>query len=102
MRGEILLILLFVVGLIALTAIRYRKQIAGIIGVARMLTQAKKAAKGRAETFPSGVTKPNTLVNCSKCNIWVPQDKAVKFRDGFICSTVCLSGKTPEIKTPIG
>lgn len=101
MRGEILFILLVIVVLFALTAIRYRKQIAGMIGLARMLRQVKKAAKeGAAASLPVNETKPNTLVNCSKCDIWVPQNKAVKFREGFICSHECQNAKAPKLQKP--
>ncbi|HVF46532.1 MAG TPA: hypothetical protein VNA17_03100 [Pyrinomonadaceae bacterium] len=86
---EIFFILLVVFVILALTAIRYRKQIAGMIGLARMLRQAKRSAAERVQTFPKEIQATNPLVNCSKCDIWVPQAKAVKFRDGFICSKVC-------------
>jgi type II secretory pathway pseudopilin PulG len=86
---EILFVLIVVLVLLALTAIRYRKQIAGMIGIARMLRQAKRSAAERVQTFPKETQATNPLVNCSKCDIWVPQGKAVRFRDGFICSKVC-------------
>lgn len=86
---EAFFILLVLLVILALTAIRYRKQIAGMIGMARMLKQAKRAAAERSRSFPGDGEKNNPLVNCSKCSIWVPQNRAVKFRDGFICSDVC-------------
>ncbi len=85
---EIFFILLVVLVLLMLTAIRYRKQIAGMIGLARMLRQAKRSAQTAKSVSPAG-EKSMSLVNCTKCDIWVPQNKAVKFRDGFICSSVC-------------
>lgn len=85
---EAFFILLVLVVILALTAIRYRKQIAGMIGLARMLKQAKRSAQ-EAKTFPVDSDVGVQLVNCSKCEIWVPQNRAVKFRDGFICSTTC-------------
>ncbi len=86
---EAFFILLVVFVLLALTAIRYRKQIAGMIGLARMLKQAKRSATESSKAFPANPEKSTQLVNCSKCDIWVPQKKAVKFREGFICSDVC-------------
>jgi len=86
---EAIFILLVLFVLFALTAIRYRKQIAGMIGLARMLKQAKRSAAEPSKSIPGQTEKSTQLVNCSKCDIWVPQSKAVKFREGFICSTVC-------------
>ncbi len=87
---EAIFILLVLFVLVALTAIRYRKQIAGMIGLARMLKQAKRSAAEHSKTIPRHAEKKSTqLVNCSKCDIWVPQNKVVKFREGYICSAVC-------------
>jgi len=94
MRTEIIFVLLVVLLIIGLTAFRYRKQIATMIGVARMLKQARQAAKQGTKAFEADEPKPNTLVNCGKCDVWVPQAKAVKFRQGFICSTVCQKAET--------
>lgn len=87
---EPLFILAIVLILAVLTAVRYRKQIAGMIGFARMLkdvnadiTQQTHRVRPQAET--------NTpLVNCSKCGVWVPQNKARKVGDIFYCSDKCL------------
>lgn len=87
---EALLILLVVVVLLALTAIRYRKQIAGMIALGRMVKQAKRSAAAGARTIPEGDGNSIALVNCSKCDVWVPQGKTVKFRDGFVCAEACL------------
>ena len=86
---EAIFILLVLFVLLGLTAIRYRKQIAGMIGLAHMLKQAKRSAAERSKTFPANAEKSTQLVNCSKCDIWVPQNKVVKFREGYICSNVC-------------
>ena len=81
-------IALVVLALLALTAVRYRKQISGIIGVAKLLNEAKNA-QAQAQAMnrrpePSSVQ----LINCSKCGVWVPEKKTVKSRDGSI---VCLN-----------
>jgi hypothetical protein len=86
---EFTFILIVVLLLLTLTAIRYRKQIAGLIGVARMLKDAKDAVR---QTSIRGEEAPSVqLVNCAKCGVWVPQDKAVKIADGyFYCSDECV------------
>lgn len=85
---EILIILAVIFVLLALTAIKYRKQIAGLIGVARMLKDAKDAVGQNA--IRGEDARSVQLVNCAKCGVWVPQDKALKIRDGyFYCSDEC-------------
>ena len=80
---EGLFILLVILALLTLTAVRYRKQIAGMIGVARALKDAKEAALQRGRPLqPTSVQ----LVNCTKCGIWVPENKAVRRGDGYVCS----------------
>lgn len=92
---EAIFILIVLAVILILTAIRYRKQIAGMIGFAKMMREAKRAAERSRELSTERPTE-NSLVNCAKCDIWVPQNKAVKFRDGFICSTVCQNAATIE------
>ena len=87
---EALVILLVIFVLLALTAVRYRKQIAGVLGVARMLRDAKRAAAGTQQTFPQEREKAGQLVNCAKCGVWIPEAKARKVRELFFCSDACL------------
>jgi len=87
---ESLFILLVIGVLAALTAIRYRKQIAGMIGVAKMLKETTRAVTDRSR-IGSREEKSIPLVSCSKCGVWVPQNKAVKFRDIYYCSDACLA-----------
>lgn len=87
---EALFILLVIGVLAALTAVRYRKQIAGMIGIAKVLKQATRAGTFGTKTMPDE-TKTIPLVNCSKCGVWVPQTKAVRVRDIYFCSEACLA-----------
>jgi hypothetical protein len=86
---EALFILLVICVLAALTAVRYRKQIAGMIGIAKMLKETTRTVAG-ARKRVSGETKSIPLVNCSKCGVWVPQDKSIRVRDLNYCSEACL------------
>ena len=83
---EALFILLIVCVLAALTAVRYRKQIAGMIGFAKMLKEARQSLGQRPSSVPAENAKSIPLVNCSKCGVWVPQNKARKVGDVFLCS----------------
>ena len=78
---KFLLVLLLVVIILAMIAVRFRKQINSLIATARFLMDAKNAAQrgqlGRAQT-PQKMKTPVHLTNCSKCGVWVPGDKMVK------------------------
>ncbi|HRI03155.1 MAG TPA: hypothetical protein PLL77_05395 [Pyrinomonadaceae bacterium] len=87
---EIFVILVVILVLLGLTALRYRKQIAGILGLARALKEAKDAV-GHSRVISSDEKTSIPLVNCSKCGVWVPQNKARKIGEIFYCSDECLS-----------
>lgn len=84
---ELFFILVVILILLGLTAIRYRKQIAGMIGLARMLKEAKNAAVQGSSL--RGEQASVQLVNCAKCGVWTPQNKARKLDDAFFCSDEC-------------
>ena len=90
MYKEALFILLVIVALLALTAVRYRKQIAGMIGFARLLKEAKQNFAQGSNNIRGTAEKSVPLVNCSKCGVWVPQNKARKIGNDFYCSDECL------------
>jgi hypothetical protein len=90
---EGIFILLVVLALFGLTAIRYRRQISGIIGFARMFKQAKGSISQSGRSFPGERQKSTPLVNCSACGVWVPQNKARKVRDLFYCSDQCVDAE---------
>lgn len=81
---EFIIILAVILVLLALTAVKYRKHIASLIGLARMLKEAKDAV--RQNSFRGEDARSVQLVNCSECGVWVPQDKARKAGKGFRCS----------------
>jgi len=81
---EALFILLVVGLLVALTALRYRKQIAGMIGLARALKEAKAEAVQSERV--SGEKASVQLVNCAKCGVWVPQNKAMLRQQNHYCA----------------
>ena len=91
---EALFILVILLVLGALTAIRYRKQIAGMIGMARMLKEAKQNISIGSTNVIREPEKSIPLVNCSKCGVWIPQTKARKINDLFYCCDKCL--KAPQ------
>ncbi|MEO6051225.1 MAG: hypothetical protein ABIP78_07835 [Pyrinomonadaceae bacterium] len=88
-------IILVVFGLLALTALRYRKQIGSMIGMARMLKEAKENITSGPNIIQGDNGKNVALVNCSKCGVWVPQNKARKVGDTFFCSDECVRVQKP-------
>ncbi len=91
---EALFILLVLFILLALTAVRYRKQIAGLLSVARMLKEAKRAAASGVRDLPNEKAGPKALVNCSECGVWVPETKAIRTGSTVVCSEKCRQSVT--------
>lgn len=94
---EALFIILVVLILLAWTAFRYRKQISSVIGFAQMLKEAKSDLTAGQRQIQQNPDKGIALVNCSKCGVWVPQNKARKVGDVFFCSDECLTASRSRI-----
>lgn len=88
---EVFIILLVIGVLLGLTALRYRKQIAGVIGMARALKEVRRAAMTGRGVSPAADVKSKTLVQCSTCGVWVPDGKAIRVRNADFCSETCLA-----------
>ncbi len=88
---EVLVILAVIAVMLILTAVRYRKQIAGVVGIARMLRDATRSVEGMRQDLPGDSARSVQLVNCIKCGVWVPQANARKVGDVFYCSDACLT-----------
>jgi hypothetical protein len=86
------LIILFVIAiLLALTAVRYRHQIAGVIQIWRSLKSARDQMMKQAPPQKEEPVISGNLVNCAKCGTWVPEQNAISLRSGmFFCSSKCL------------
>ena len=87
---EAAFVLLVVLGLLAVTAVRYRKQIAGILGLARALKDVKDSIS-QSRVIGTEAKAGIPLVNCSTCGVWVPQNKGIRIRETYYCSEECLS-----------
>lgn len=92
---EFAVILFVIMILLALTAVRYRKQISMLIGVGRMIREAKAGIADAGVNRTISNEKSTNLVNCSKCGVWVPADRAIRV-DGktYICLSDCSKTKT--------
>jgi hypothetical protein len=88
---EAVFILAVVLILLALTAVRYRRQIVAII----TFWQQFQAARERLQsgTRPPQVHEPDRgikLVNCARCGKWVPEAEAVRYSSTtFVCVLNC-------------
>ncbi len=91
MKEAIFILIVFAV-ILALTAVRYRKQIAGVLHIWRTLKSVRNQVKQGSETAKRDESIPaGALVNCAKCGKWVPENGAISLRGGtFYCSTACL------------
>jgi len=84
-----ILIVLFL--LFGLTALRYRKQIAGILALGRTLKEIREnatvAVPAQKEQAPAALD----LRSCSACGKWVDTNTAIKFdQNTFYCSKECV------------
>ncbi len=71
-------ILLVILLLLAITAVKYRRQIAGMIGVVRALKEAASGGLPSRAVEAKTTSQPSVqLVNCAKCGVWVPETKAI-------------------------
>ncbi len=77
-------ILVVIVVLLALTAVRYRKQINSMIGVAKMLKEVKDSAVAGRQIKPEPTSVQ--LVSCAKCGVWIPQGRSLQRQHNFYCS----------------
>lgn len=87
---EAFFILLVIAVILALTAIRYRRQIAAMLHIWRSLKSMKQQMKDK-NVKPEDQIPAGPLVNCAKCGTWVPEQRAIKLRGGtYYCSSSCL------------
>ena len=93
---EALVILIVLAVILALTAVRYRKQIAAVLQIWRSLKAVRDQIKEkRVGGTSDGQVSAGPLVNCAKCGTWVPEQRAIKLRGGmFYCSSTCLETTT--------
>jgi hypothetical protein len=87
---EAFFILLVIGVILALTAIRYRRQIAAMLHIWRSL-KAMRAQVKEKQVRADDTVSAGPLVNCEKCGSWVPEQRAINLRGGAIyCSTACM------------
>jgi hypothetical protein len=89
---EAIVILIVIFLLFALTAIRYRRQIAGAIRVWRMFKAMRDQTTNRDQPeIPAAEKNMGRLVNCGKCGKWIPEVNALRLSgNSYFCSAVCL------------
>jgi hypothetical protein len=86
---EFVVILFVIAVLLALTALRYRKQIAAVYRFWDALKTAHNDRRGEINEPVEQESGP--LVNCAKCGMWVPESKAIRLGTrNFYCSSACF------------
>lgn len=87
-----LIFLGLVIILLAIVAVRFRRQIKMAIYVWRMFRKMRQVGKsGEKPVEKIENPKDAPLVRCAKCGTWIPQNKALNLRSGiFYCSKNCL------------
>ena len=84
-------IILLVIGLLlALTAVRYRKQILAAYRFWRLLRDAQQNNL-RSQMPEPAESDSGPLVNCAKCGKWVTESRSIRLGTRtFYCSPACL------------
>ncbi|HMM79406.1 MAG TPA: hypothetical protein PKC65_05230 [Pyrinomonadaceae bacterium] len=84
--------ILFVLFLLfGLTALRYRKQIAGILALGRALKEMKGNSQGGQPGEQIKDQASRELRSCAGCGTWIDTSAAIRFdRNTFYCSKECV------------
>jgi len=95
---EAFIILFVVLVLLALTAFRYRKQLAMVLNMWRMLKSARNAHKSRDGQLNDIPAANAPLASCPKCGTWIPQNKAIRIgRGNYYCSSECVEKSAQRV-----
>jgi hypothetical protein len=98
MREAIFILLVFAV-VLALTAVRYRRQISAAIGFWKAIKASQK--RFREMNDAAGGGKPvgsEDLVNCARCGRWVAGSDAVPYPPtSFVCKDACRPRVMPKM-----
>ncbi|MBK9439418.1 MAG: hypothetical protein IPN51_15850 [Chloracidobacterium sp.] len=87
---EFVVVLLVILILLGITAFKYRRQIAMVIGFGKMLRDARSNIK-QASSPRQVNAEPSELVNCTRCGTWLPKDRAIRFdAKTYYCSKDCV------------
>ena len=89
---EFLFVLVVILVLLGLTAIRYRKYIVSLIGLAKVLKEVKQGVGSQINAAP---TKGDELVNCIVCGVWIPKPRALILDRQTYCSKACQKAAQP-------
>ncbi|HYJ90313.1 MAG TPA: hypothetical protein VEV84_03320 [Pyrinomonadaceae bacterium] len=90
---EVVFILIVIAVLLALTAIKYRRQIVTLITFWKQFQAARARLQQSANTQrPIESDRGIGLVNCARCGKWIPENEARRHSPTtFICVNGCLS-----------
>ena len=91
MKWLILLVLFLII--IAIIALRYRRQIQTGLHIWQMFRQMRQAAKPveKKTEQPLIINKDENLVRCARCGKWISESSALNLRSKTsYCSAVCM------------
>ena len=87
---ETAVILVVVATLLALTAIRYRRQIVAIINLYKEVRAVREGLKGsRSGAMTSPPKDGIPLVKCTRCEKWISENDSIRSSDGVVCVKAC-------------
>jgi hypothetical protein len=95
---EAVFILIVVVGLMALTAIRYRREIVTVIRFWRQIQTARTRSR-ESETRVAAPGPGIQLVKCIRCGKWIPESEAIRIASGYSCRIECCPVTAANVNT---
>ncbi len=94
---KFLFLLFLVITLSGIVALRFRRQILILVEAWEKLKNPKTGQKKSHQINNTENANSIPLIKCSKCTIWIPQNKAVGFNSKiYFCSEDCMK-KVSEI-----
>ncbi len=89
---EALVVLAIILITLGLTAIKYRRQIKGMIEMWRALGEIRRGTIGNRRNAPEEIKSGGKLVNCAKCGRWIPETAGVKLgKSTVVCASECAT-----------
>lgn len=89
---KFLIILGLLLALLAVIAVRYRRQIQMAIYMWRMFRKMRQVSKAGEKQIENKEPAPNApLVRCAGCGMWISENKILKLgAKSFYCSADCM------------
>jgi len=98
---EAVFILLVVAALLAISAVRYRRQITTAIRFYKLLRgQVKQPIENTRQVKEKAKSDDTELLSCARCGRWVSRSEAIRMSGGMILCSIDCSGRPARARRP--